>query len=150
MSLQSTTIMMGLGAGKHLGQCTQDKSPCITRARGGSMGYFISNQNRYINLHDLGRLQGFTTTEVDAMMPSGISQKQSGAAFGNAMHNMVLDRVLPRALWAAGLSGDTTIEDPWEKFGWRRFRGQGKRMPDVNEDHLAWTSANNEVPDGTP
>ena len=136
MSLQSTTFMMDLGAGKQFGQCTQDKSPCITRARGGSMGYFISNQNRYTNLHDLGRLQGFTTKEVDAIIASGISEKQIGAAIGNAMNKMVLDRLLPKVIWAAGLSGDTKIEDPWKKFDWRRFQGQGKRMPDVNKDHF--------------
>ena len=132
MSLQSTTFMMDLGAGKQFGQCTQDKSPCITRARGGSMGYFISNQNRYTNLHDLGRLQGFTTKEVDAIIASGISEKQIGAAIGNAMNKMVLDRLLPKVLWAAGLSGDTKIEDPWKKFDWRKC----KMMPDGNKAHF--------------
>ena len=132
MSLQSTTFMMDLGAGKHFGQCTQNKSPCITRARGGSMGYFISNQNRYSNLHDLGRIQGFTTKEVDAIITSGMSEKHIGAAIGNAMNKMVLDRLLPKVIWAAGLSGDTKIEDPWKKFDWRKC----KRMPDDNKAHF--------------
>ena len=73
---------------------------------------------------------------MDAIIASGISEKQIGAAIDNAMNKMVLDRLLPRVIWAAGLSGDTKIEDPWKKFDWRRFQGQGKRMPDVNEDHF--------------
>ena len=134
----STTFMIDLGAGKQFGQCMQDKSPCITRARGGTMGFFISNQKRYNTLHELGRMQGFTTEEVDAIVASGISEKKIGKAFGNAMHKMVLDRLLPKVIWAAGLSGDTKIEDPWKKFAWGMFQGKGKkkRMPDVNEAHF--------------
>ena len=73
---------------------------------------------------------------MDAIITSGMSEKQIGAAIGNAMNKMVLDRLLPKVIWAAGLSGDTKIEDPWKKFDWRRFQGGRKRMPDVNEDRV--------------
>ena len=83
----------------------------------------------------MGRIQGFTTQEVNAIIASGISGKKIGGAIGNAMNKFVLDRLLPRVIWVAGLSGDTKIEDPWKKFDWRKFQGQGETMPDVNEAH---------------
>ena len=126
--LKASTFIMDLGAGKSFAQCMQDKSPCITRTRGGSGGFFISNQNRYMNLHEIGRLQGFTTKEVDAIIESGASEKQIGAAFGNAMNKMVLDRLVPKVIWAAGLC-DEKMEDPWKKFSWR---GRAGKMPDIN------------------
>ena len=55
-------------------------------------------QNRYTNLHDMGRIQRFTTQEVDAIIASGFSGKKIGAAIGNAMNKMVLDRLLPRVI----------------------------------------------------
>ena len=113
-------------------------------------GLFHVRQNRYINLHDMGRPQGFTTKGLYSIMSSGVPGKQLGAALRIAMGKVALDRLLPRVLWAAGLSGDTKIEDPWEKFDWRRFRGQGKRMPADNGYRVEWSSANNEVSGGTP
>jgi len=50
-----------------------------------------------------------------------------GGAFGNAMHKTVLERLVPRVLYAAGLR-DEKVADPWKKFDWRISTGQ---LPDV-------------------
>ena len=133
ISLGSETFMMDLQAGKGFGCCVRGKSPCLTYARGKTGGYYISTQNRYTNINEMGRLQGFTTEEVGAIVKSGATKSQIGAAFGNAMHKMVLDRIVPKVLYAAGLC-DEKIEDPWKKFDWKKFDGKGK-IPDVNAEH---------------
>ena len=133
VSLGSVTFLMDLQAGNGFGQCTRGKSPCLTYARGATGGYYISTQNRYTNINEMGRLQGFTTEEVGAIVKSGATKSQIGAAFGNAMHKMVLDRIVPKVLYAAGLC-DEKIEDPWKKFDWKKFDGKGK-IPDVNAEH---------------
>ena len=75
-TLQPTTCMLGIGATQQFGQCSPGTSPCITHARGGSMGYRMSNQNRYNNIHDLGRPQGLTTKGVNAIISSGVPESK--------------------------------------------------------------------------
>ena len=129
ISLDSTTFMMDLQAGRNFGQCTQYQCPCITKARGKSGGYFISSQNRYTNIYELGRLQGFSTKEVQALVSSDVPMSLVGAAFGNAMHKTVLERLVPRVLYAAGLC-DEKLNDHWKKCDWKEWKGKGV-LPDV-------------------
>ncbi len=103
MNLESDTFMMDLQAGKNFGQCTKNHCPCLTKARGKSGVFFISSQNRNTSIYEIGRLQGFTTKEVEALLSAKISVTLLGGAFGNAMHKIVLERLVPRVLFFSRL-----------------------------------------------
>ena len=47
------------------------------------------------------------------------SKSRMGHAIGNSMSVNVLQRIIPRALQAAGMLGDW--KDPWETKGYRPF-----------------------------
>ena len=88
------------------------EAPCITRARGGSGGPFISKLNRRTTTSELMRLQGFHPSEIP-WEKHGLSRNAVGMALGNAMSANVLQRILPRALWSAGLLSERPV-DRWE------------------------------------
>ena len=93
----------------------KDCSLCVTRARGGQHGHYISKLRRFMTLEEIGALQGIPSVLVD-VMAKALGQSHSaalGRAFGDAMSINVLMRILPRALRSAGLCGQ--ISDTWRQ-----------------------------------
>ena len=81
--------------------CTKDFAPCLTRSRCMGRGYFITaGRHRCLSDHELGRLQG---VDLRYLNLDGISAKHLRSMIGNAMSRNVLDRLVPRVLFAAGL-----------------------------------------------
>ncbi len=70
---------------------------------------------------------------MEALLSAKISVTLLGGAFGNAMHKIVLERLVPRVLYAAGLC-DSSFHAPWKKFDWRQYQKNVDRkgkLPDV-------------------
>ena len=80
--------------------------------RSGTGGYYLYKRQRFTNIYELGGLQGWPRSWVDALLQVE-SKSKVGQAFGDAMSLNVLMRILPRALAAAGLlTGE--FKDVWE------------------------------------
>ena len=86
--------------------------PCVTARRGQCLDYWISTCGRRITLHELGQFQGLTPDTIDALVGLGIRPRKVGEMLGNALSLNVIERVLGRALWSAGLVGQLP-EDRW-------------------------------------
>ena len=87
-------------------------SPCLTKTRGGSGGHYLAKLGRYMNIYEIGGLQGIPKSWIDDMLEACPDEGVVGRAFGDAMSMNVLMRVLPRALWAVGLI-DSLPPDVW-------------------------------------
>ena len=79
------------------------KLPCWTASRGHRGGFHITTKNKMTTIHELGRLQGWHTSSIDKALDGGAKISTLGHALGNGMSVNVLYRLLPRALWSAGL-----------------------------------------------
>ena len=80
-----------------------EKLPCLTAARGAQGGFHISTKHRMTTIHELGRLQGWHTLSIDKVLGKGAKVSALGRALGSGMSVNILYRLLPRALWSAGL-----------------------------------------------
>ena len=89
----------------------RDRSPCITRTRGGTR-FYLPSRGRRMSLKEQLRLQGLPAQYLDYR--EGISDRQLGMMIGNAMSGNVLGRLLPRVLLACGLVGSPAeVRTPW-------------------------------------
>ena len=98
-------------AGKKFEQLTVDYCPCITHARGKQGGFILLKKGWqcWTTLQDLARLQG---SHLDFLECHGVASTQLGGMIGNAMSRNVLDRVIPRLLYAAGCLDKLPV-DSW-------------------------------------
>ena len=98
-------------AGQKFEQLTVDYCPCITHARGEQGGFVLLKQGWqcWTALQDLARLQG---SDLDVLACHGVTSSQLGGMIGNAMSRNILDRVIPRLLYAAGC-WDKLPVDSW-------------------------------------
>jgi hypothetical protein len=94
--------------------CMRGVAPCITRARGGSGGHYVSKLHRYLHVQEIAGLQGVPSKLVAAMMDATRGERGHpvGQALGDAMSLNVLMRILPRALYCVGLL-QKKPEDLW-------------------------------------
>jgi site-specific DNA-cytosine methylase len=90
----------------------KDALPCLTRARGGTCGFWITSRGRFTTLRELMRFQGFRPT---LRRPgSKVSDRQLGMALGNAWSLNVASRVLYRATQSCSIGLATTVDpDFW-------------------------------------
>ncbi len=97
--------------------CQLGVSPCITRARGGAGGHYVPRLGRCFTLKEIGLLQGLPRKIVANMVSQGgVSKRQVGLAIGDAMSVNVLMRLMPRALYSAGLL-PAKVPDLWQAAG---------------------------------
>ena len=98
-------------AGKNFEQVTVDYSPCITHARGKQGGFVLLKKGWmcWTTVQDLARLQG---SNLDFLSCDGVTSSQLGGMFGNAMSRNILDRAIPRLLYAAGCLDQLPL-DSW-------------------------------------
>ena len=102
--------------------------PCITATRGSQGGYYITNQRRMTSLQELARLQGWTSAAVERMLKRS-NPKTVGHAIGNGMSVNVLYRLLPRALFSAGLLKEKP-KDMWKYVDFAKEHTKFKVLPD--------------------
>ena len=86
------------------GRAVVGKVPCLTRARAGSGGYYITTTGGLLTTHEMLRLQGLPEHFVHTTSQVGISQRQLRQMIGNAMSVNVLALVLSRLFVAMGLA----------------------------------------------
>jgi hypothetical protein len=82
----------------------------LRRASGD--GFYLYKAKRFMNIYEIGALQGWPKSWVDQLLEIQPRSKV-GAGFGDAMSLSVLMRVLPRALQSAGLLDK--FDDVWEQ-----------------------------------
>ncbi len=77
--------------------------PCITRTRGGSGGYYITNMHRGLTVEEMLNLQGLPTHFAKDARMLKITDRHLGLMVGNAMATNVLKLLLSRLLTKLGL-----------------------------------------------
>ena len=85
------------------------RCPCLTRARAGSGGHWVSNRSRLLSIEEMLALQGMPAD----VRREGISNRQLGLMIGNAMSVNVLERILVRLLPGVGLLPPVGLHDRW-------------------------------------
>ena len=91
-----------------------DKFPCITATRGKSLMYWLSSKMRMVELEELCRLQGFQL-ETLRHEEAEVRATSVGHMVGNTMSVNILERLLPRLLFSAGLISHLP-PDRWKSF----------------------------------
>lgn len=86
------------------GQC-----PCLTRARAGAGGHWVTSRSRLLTVEEMLSLQGMPSD----VRRDGISNRQLGLMIGNAMSINVLERLLVRLLPGVGLLPSGSLHDRW-------------------------------------
>ena len=91
----------------------KDALPCLTRARGGTHGFWITSRGRFTTTRELIRFQGFKPAAL-RRLGSKVSDNKLGMALGNAWSLNVASRVLYRATLACEMGLATTVDpDFW-------------------------------------
>ena len=80
----------------------RDRVPCITRARGGAGGYYITSVQRLLTVEEMLNLQGLPLSYRAVARREGVSDRQLGMMVGNAIATNVLQAILPRMLTKIG------------------------------------------------
>jgi len=124
---QKTTYIMDIDSSAERSKAVKGRSPCITCSR--RSGHWVSSRNRRQTLEEMLRLQGMNPT----ILKKSVSRAQIGKQIGNAMSVNVLERLLVRALPAAGLVSSRQLEDRWEtgKAQIQLARTCGKKIKEV-------------------
>ena len=115
-------------AGSKFAHIMLDCSPCITRCRGSSHGHFVTKLNRFMQVEEIGRLQGFSQEAIEAYTQAEPNSSKLGAAFGDSMSINVLMRLIPKVLHSAGLAEPG--KDIWEASTNLLGSTPGRNMPD--------------------
>ncbi len=104
IDLKLHTAILDLNASaKFSGMPKPGVCPCLTATRCSQQGYFLTDQQRFVKLEEMARLQGYTKLHIRLLMTAKVPMPTVGKAIGNAMCIPILLRLLPRVLWAAGL-----------------------------------------------
>jgi len=104
----SDTWVVDCDAACHKSNFVHNMSPCVTRSR--YRGHWITSKGRRMTIAEMLRLQGINPTDFRV----AVSDTSIGQQIGNAMSVNVIERILHRALIAAGLVSAESIEDRWE------------------------------------
>ena len=94
------------------------KAMTITAARGGT-GFYCTTLGRRLCISEMLRLQGFRPETV-SWEEAGVARTRMGRAIGNAMSCCIMERLLPRVLWAGGLISEMPV-DKWEDAEYNPF-----------------------------
>ena len=77
--------------------------PCLTASRAQQFGWWWSLVGRRATLPELCRCQGCELDDFSGWREQGITEAAMAHMVGNAMSLNVIERVLIRACWSAGL-----------------------------------------------
>ena len=111
VDIENDCPVADIQAGKSFRSAMLGCSPCLTKSRGRSGGHYLVSHGRFMNIYEIGGLHGIPKPWVQEML--GVCPEAFvGQAFGDAMSMNVLMRVMPRAMFAAGLIGKLPA-DKW-------------------------------------
>ena len=108
------TVFIDCGSTPGWSTWNVDRTPCLTASRAASGGHFMSTHNRLMDTEEIMRLQGFIPDDIKR---SHIKRSGMNFALGNAISCNVLERLLPKVLWASGIV-DKVVKDRWEDKAW--------------------------------
>ena len=114
-----TNVFVDIDATKDFMYWTRSPMMCLTKARGAT-GFFITSRGRRLAVSEMLRFQGFRPETVQWRAAS-LGRTVVGQACGNAMSCNVLERVLPRLAYSAGLV-QCMPRDKWEDPTFNPFR----------------------------
>lgn len=127
-------IFVDAQAGRPFASSQHRTCPCITKARGGTHGFYVVSMRRWMTIHEIAGFQGMPSWVTDRFLQKGITESILGRALGDAMSLNVLMRVLPRALFVSGVLHvlpNDLWEDALSTFGKRHMPdallGKGRR-----------------------
>mgnify|MGYP006875438346 FL=1 len=90
--------------------------PCITHGRAAELGWWASVVGRAVTQIELFRFQGLDDGDIDLtkleITKPKVSARDVNRMIGNTMSLNVLERVLARCLWSAGLIAQRPV-DRW-------------------------------------
>ena len=122
-------IFVDAQAGRTFASSQHRTCPCITKARGGSRGFYVISVRRWMTIHEIAGFQGMPSWVTDRFLQKGIAETNLGRALGDAMSLNVLMRVLPRALFMSGVL-KALPKDVWEDAA-ETFGRRDVVMPDA-------------------
>lgn len=108
-----TPVVVDIGCSTEWQHSRINGSPCLTRSRSSSFGYWCSTKGGRLATADMSRLMGFE--EID-WRGAGVTAGQYAGCLGNAMAVNVLKELLPNLLFKAKLATKAEVE---------RMRGVG-------------------------
>ena len=90
--------------------------PTVTATRGRGPDYLLMRGGKFrkASIDDIMAMQGFAPGSID-WEAAGVSRTAAGTMLGNAMSCNILERLLPRVLFAIGIS-PPWVADPWDKL----------------------------------
>lgn len=86
--------------------------PTLTATRASGCGWWLSTVGRKIELEELFRFQGLEMRDCGDFGAAGLTPSHIGHMLGNSLSLNVIERVLRRALWSAGLVA-SRLPDRW-------------------------------------
>ncbi len=91
-------------AGNNFRNMMEGVMPCVTRARGGAVGHYVTKLDRFLTAHEMGALQGLPAEAITKMLDAlGNDQTTVGKALGDAMSINVLMRILTKVMFTVGV-----------------------------------------------
>ena len=114
----SRNIFIDVEAGSTFGNWSTI-CPCITASRGRAGGFYITKQKRRQDTDEMMMFQGIPPGRLD-WKSAGLSRGTIGHAIGNACAVNVLERLIPRVLFSAGLIRTLPV-DVWAAQGFHAF-----------------------------
>lgn len=109
IKVRKVPIVVEIDSGEEFGSWTAGYTPCITASRGKPRGFFITIHGRRIRVNEMMRCQGMQPKRMRKWyksMPRGVI----GHAIGNAMSVCVLERLLPRVMYSAGILAKRPVD----------------------------------------
>ena len=88
VDLQSSTLSL-----------TQERTPCLTRARGKALAFWLLRRNRRLTTREMCRLQGIDVEGDGLHIPC--THSQLGGLLGNAFTRCVMSKLIAQAVLAA-------------------------------------------------
>ena len=93
-------LFVDIDASKRFAHWKLEVCPTITRSRAASAGFYVTSRQRRLIPEELMKLQGILPKSLRKY--SGLPRGVLDAALGNAMSACILERLLPRIVWATG------------------------------------------------
>ena len=118
---RNTPVLVDVGCSVKFAASAIAILPCLTATRGAACGrgHWCSTVGRHLSLMELFQFQGFDADEASKIMSAmqsanpgtAPSNAEVGKMLGNTMSLNVVERVLVKALLAAGLARN--LQDRW-------------------------------------
>lgn len=105
-------VVVDIGASMEWALSMAHVMPTLTATRASTCGWWLSIVGRQIELDELFRFQGLEMQDCGDFIAAGLTPKHIGHMLGNSLALNVIERVLSRALWSAGLVAQR-LPDRW-------------------------------------